>query len=398
MQDAFEPPARTIRRRDALYWRWQRARGTAAALRALEPAVRSFAAAPRIPSTAPAHLVLVAHDGPDTGLWAPALGNISFETYQSAVEILGHDRVTLAAVENGEPRESWIPQLLDLIRSSGATHVLGQIERDPNKTTDWNWDVVAAILGKHWSGTFIAQTYDAGFEWLRMRGQRIAALAPRSLFVDLGETMNGYAVPNRVEVGPVTMPISRESLAIIDERVASTSKQYDVSFIGALYDYRVDLLRHLDETGFAVVVNPQAHAPDVSRDAASRPTYLDYLAALAASELTINFARASSGPRWHYKTRIVEAAVAGCISLTDDVDRTDRFVPPDQYAHFASVEALADVVRERLADRTALRAAQARARTRGHELATLDYWGRIDDGLRRRELPALTGLTAPPIA
>ena len=62
---------------------------------------------------------------------------------------------------------------------------------------------------------------------------------------------------------------------------------------------------------------------------------------------------------------------------------------------FPSVEALPEIVTQRLADRAALASDQAAARDRAHLLSRTDFWGRIDDGLRQRGLPELTGLTAP---
>ena len=148
---------------------------------------------------------------------------------------------------------------------------------------------------------------------------------------------------------------------------------------------------------FAVAVNP--HRSDTAEtyleSRENQPGYLDYLAALAQSELTINFCRASSGPREHYKIRVQEAALVGCLCITDDQNRTRGFFAPDEYATFDSVDSLEATVTRLLSDRSALHEAQARARARAHELARLDYWGRIDDGLRARGLPELTGLSAP---
>lgn len=343
------------------------------------------------------HLVVIPHDGPDTGLWLPASGNLTYEVYRSAVELLGEEQVTLAEIRCGEDDTVWQRYVLDLIAESQATHVFGQIERNPNKTTDWSWDVIAAALGRAWDGTMVGQMYDAGFQWLRLRTKRLASLMDNLLVADLCEPMVGYAVKGRPEVGPMTLPLSYETLAAIDRRIAGISKLYDVTFIGTLYDFRIAMLDRLKETGFDARVNP--HRPDTTttyeQSRTNQPSWLDYIAVLAQSELTVNFARASSGPRWQYKIRIQEAALAGCLCLTDDVDRTSRFFAPDQYVYFDSVESLEISVRERLSDRAALHAAQERARARARELAVIDYWGRIDDGLRLRGLPVITGLTAP---
>ena len=195
----------------------------------------------------------------------------------------------------------------------------------------------------------------------------------------------------------MTMPLSQESIAAIDAYVAGQPKQYDVSFIGALYDYRVEMLDRLRASGLTVAVNPH-RADDPATYEASRtnqPTYLDYMAGLARSELTINFSLANGGPHEQYKIRVHEAALVGCIPLTDDGDRTRHFYAPNEYQFFGSIADLSDVITARLADRDQLRADQAAARERAHELSRSDFWGRIDVGLQRRGLPVLTGLRPP---
>lgn len=396
--DNFEPLPNEIRWLDRATWTRRRRKETRIQLRRLRDSIARLDAARTEPRSAgDVHLVVIPHDGPDTGLWHPANGNHFFEVHASAVELLGSDRVTLVDIVCGEDATTWQAAVLDRIAETRATHVIAQIERDPNKTTDWSWDVIASALAGHWDGVFVGQMYDAGFQWLRVRAQRLAGILDKLVLADLCEPMTGYAVPGRPEIGPMTLPLSRESVSRIDAYVAGATKVHDVTFVGALYEYRVELLDRLTAAGFHVAVNP--HRSDSARtdeeSRANQPSYLDYMRALAESELTINFARASSGPRWQYKIRPQEAALVGCLCLTDDVDRTSRFFAPGDYAYFESVDTLSDIVGELLVDRTALQSAQARARARAHELAVVDYWGRIDDGLRRRGLPVITGLTAP---
>lgn len=395
----FEPLPSSVRWIDRQAWLRERRRDTRRSLRRLGPSLAALEEARRHPRPpGEVHLVVIPHDGPATGLWSVANGNLSYEGHRSAVELLGEDHVTLAEIPNGLPDIEWQAYVLDLIATTRATHVHAQIERNPNKTTDWSWDVVAAALHGRWDGTLVGQMYDAGFEWLRIRAQRIGSLLENFVVADLCEPMGGYVKPGRPEVGPTTLPLSYATVHAIDEYIAGLPKLHDVTFIGTLYDFRIAMLQRLQESGFDAKVNP--HRSDTTttyeESRTNQPSWLDYIAGLAQSELTVNFARASSGPRWQYKIRVQEAALAGCICLTDDVDRTSRFFAPDQYAYFDSVDSLEQVVRERLADREALHSAQARAKARAHELAVVDYWGRIDDGLRRRGLPVITGLTAPP--
>jgi hypothetical protein len=68
----------------------------------------------------------------------------------------------------------------------------------------------------------------------------------------------------RLEVGPVNMPVSRESLALVDTRLADLSQIWDVSFIGVMYPYRMDLVDRLRKNGVSVAVNP--HRADAAAD------------------------------------------------------------------------------------------------------------------------------------
>lgn len=350
------------------------------------------------PPGSPTHLVVVASHGPEGATnWHVGGGNLFFEVYLSAVELLGPENVTLFGADPAEAEVSWQRRLLRTLAESRATHVIAQIETDPNQGDRWSWDVVASILDNSWPGTFIGIMHDSAFEWLRLRTRRVAKKLPRLLIGDICEPIDGFVRPGQYEVGPMTMAMSSASVAAIDERVRDVRKEFDISFIGALYDYRVDLIERLRAAGLNVAVNP--HRPDTTttydESRAGQPTYLDYIAGLARSELTINFSLASGGPHEQYKIRVQEASLVGCLCLTDDRDRTRHFFASDEYAFFDSIESLPRVALEILGDRAALRKRQARASARAHILAATDYWGRLENGLRRRGLPSLTDLVPP---
>ena len=344
------------------------------------------------------HVVVVPQNGPDVPNWHVAGGNLFFEVYQSAVELLEEQNVTLFSVGPGEAEEVWHRRLLEVLASTKATHLISQIEIDPNQPDNWSWDVVAALLERYWDGIVIGVMYDSAFSWLRLRTRAMGRILSPLLIVDLCEPIDGFVEPGRPEVGPITMPLSYASVDAIDAYVDGMEKEYDVSFIGALYDYRVELIDQLRAQGVNIVVNPhradQTRTYDESR--ANQPTYLDFMAGLARSELTLNFSLASGGPHEQYKIRVQEASLVGCLCLTDDKDRSRLFFAPHEYAYFEDIHSLAPVITQLLADRDQLRHNQADARRRAHALARTDFWGRIDDGLRRRGLRELTGTTCPP--
>jgi hypothetical protein len=349
-----------------------------------------------LPRDRPTHLVVVPDHGPGTPSWQVAGGNLFYEVHRSAVEVLGEENVTLLAIEPGTSPGEWAARLVDVIVSTGATHVIGQVEADPGGDDGWSWDVVGSALARNWDGALIGVMYDSAYPWLRVRARRLGRLMPRLLIADLCVPMSGFVRAGRAEAGPMTMPFSQESIRAIDDYVRDLDKAYDVTFVGTLYEYRVELLQPLRDLGVNAVINP--HRPDAPTDAESsvgRASYLDYMAALARSELTINFSLARGGPQEQYKIRVHEAALVGSLCVTDDRDRTRRFYGADAFATFTDVADLPRVVEECLADRDRLRERQEAARARAHVLSRSDFWGRIEQGLAARGLPTLTGLTPP---
>jgi len=334
---------------------------------------------------------VAAHHGPDAANWHIAGGNIGFETYLSAVELLGEGNVSLFGAGADESEISWQIRLLELMIEKKATHLLGQIENDPNQAQNWSWDVLATVFDRYWDGVFIGMMHDSAFEWLRLKTKRVGKIYSRVLYVDICEPIDGYVVPGRPEVGPVTMPMSQATVTRILEYVSGREKVHQVSFIGALYDYRVELIDALRSDGFDVVVNP--HRPDTTKDylesRTNQPTYLDYMAGLAQSELTINFSLASGGPHEQYKIRVQEASLVGTLCLTDDKNRTRLFFDSNEYRFFDSIALIEEVVQSTLSDPSQLQGDQQSARAKALELARTGYWGPINHTLGLRKLRKL---------
>jgi len=344
----------------------------------------------------PNHIVIVPMDGPDNASWKAGGGNFFYEIGQAAREYAGADRVSVFAVDRDEPADQWHERLIAYLVDSGATHVIAQVESDPNNPGSWTWDVLWNRLIPAWDGVFLGVMFDSAYRWLTVHTRRMARMSDRFLLVDICMPMDGVLVRGRSEVGPVNMPVSNESLAVIDQHTAGMQKAYDVSFIGSLYPYRVEMIDALKARGLTVAVNP--HRTDVTHDfadsRANQPTYLDYMAGLFQSQMTINLSRSSAGDFQQLKTRVLEASAVGCLVLTDDVDRTDRFwVPGEEFGFFATPRDLPAVVEGYLGDPARLAQAQEAARRRARELNVTSFWGGIETGLRRRGLPGL--LDAP---
>lgn len=338
------------------------------------------------------HIVIVPMQGSTFDTWKPAGGNFLYEISQSAREYAGAEKVTVFEMREGESVADWHERLIRFMVESGATHLLAQIESDPFPPTQPNWDVLWSELSARWDGVFLGLMFDSGFRMVTLNARRIAAINDRFVVVDICMPMDGSMRRGRPEVGPVNMPISNESLAALDAEIGQVEQIHDVSFIGALYPYRVEMIETLRAHGVDVAVNP--HRKDVTRDfhesRTNQPTYIDYMRGLAQSKMTINFSISSSLNGQQLKTRILEASSMGCLVLTDDIDRSDRFwVPGEEVGYFTEPSEVPDLVDSYLAKPEWLARAQAAGKARARSINVTNFWGGIDEGLRVRGLPAL---------
>ena len=343
----------------------------------------------------PSHLVVIPQIGPDAPTWKAAGGNFFYEIAQAAREYAGTDKVTIFPVAAGEPAAEWHIRLIRFLVSSGATHLIAQVEADPNSGQQGNtWDVLWSQLIPRWDGVLLGVVTDSSYEWITIGVRRLARMSSRFVLVDICIPMDGTMKRGRVEVGPVNMPVSDESLAVVDARAEGLSRIHDVVFIGVLDPYRLEMLEQLRALGVRVAVNPhRTAADDPAGDArANQPSWLDYMLALAQSNLALNFSQSSAGPFQQLKTRVLEASAVGCVILTDDVDRTERFwAKEDEFGYFATPEDVPAVVERFLSDPAKLAAAQAAAKARARAINVTSFWGGIEDGLRARGLPPFKG-------
>lgn len=342
-----------------------------------------------------AHVLVVPQEGPDFDSWRPGTRNFYFEAWQTAIEALGANRVSFLDVVRGEPWESWVPRLVERANAVGATHIITHIESDPgSESRTWHWDVAWSELLRSWDGVLLGVMFDSAYYWISAQSRRLAWMSPRFMVVDICMPMDGSIRRGRIEVGPVNMPMSTFSLDLVRQRCAGIQKMWDVSFIGVLYPYRVAALEELQSRGVSVAVNPHRSddARDYARTRTNQPSWLDYMAALAASRVTVNFSQSNAAPVQQLKTRVVEAMLAGTVLATDDVDRTSRFCTPGvDYLYFHGPDDLPDVISRALAEPKILDLTSARARARAEYLVARGFWEAIDAGLERRGLPRLLG-------
>ena len=341
----------------------------------------------------PTHVLIVPQNGPSGDNFFAGQWNIYYEATKALEDLIGAENVTVFDVPAGEQPAVWQQRLVDQVASTGATHVLTHIESDPGTTSDsWTWDeAFIRLLDSGWEGALLGVNFDSAFKWIRARSRRLAHMSPQFVSVDICMPMDGELVRSRSEVGPVNMPVSSETLALLAPALVGVEKVHDVSFIGALYPYRVELIESLRSRGINVAVNPHRadETTDFESSRANQPTWIEYMQGLASSHMTINFSRSSAGPYEQLKTRVIEAGLAGTYLLTDDQDRTRLFFPPDEFSTFNSVEDLPDLIESLLRDRADLDARARRAQVRARELAVTNFWSGIDQGLVARGLPPI---------
>ena len=343
----------------------------------------------------PRHLVVVPPDGPGHPSWGPGHRNFYYEAAQSARERWGAESVSVLEVAPGGGPDAWQSKLRDLVHDTQATHILTHIEGDPAAADEWTWDALWAQLHLTWDGALLGVMFDSAFTWVSAKSRRLARMSPQFMTIDICMPMDDVLVKGRAEVGPVNMPVSEESLALLDERLRGIQPSSQVSFIGALYPYRQELIESIRARGIDIAVNP--HRPDVTvtfeQSRADQPGWLDYMAGLASSAMTINFSRSSAGDFEQLKTRVLEATLAGTLLLTDDQDRTRLFFESDEeFAFFPDVHSLPDVIERWLADPDRLAAGRLSAQRKARDLARDDFWMQIEAGLERRSLPSLRNL------
>lgn len=340
----------------------------------------------------PTHVVVVPSEGQATGNWMPGIRNFYYEAHQVLGEVSDPNTVSAFFVEPGELPSKWQARLADYLHDSGATHLLTHIEYDPESNGAlWHWDTFWERTSRRWDGVLLGSMFDSSYRFTEAKAKILARMSRAFVLVDICMPMNGVLRKGRQEVGPVNMPMSRESMALLDARISGVSPGADIAFFGVLYDYRLSLIRQLEAQGLQVAVNP--HRADEAADGvatrANQPTWLDYMAGIASSKITLNFAQSNAGPFEQLKTRVMEVGLAGSLLLTDDRDRTRLFWEPSTFRTFGAVADIPRIVNRTLNTEAQRQEDAAVFAARARYLAQHHYWGAIEYGLIQRNLPRL---------
>jgi hypothetical protein len=332
-------------------------------------------------------LFVIPQDEHGADRWLPGIGNYPFELFESAKEALGPNRVHQVLVPHDEPAREWHDRVITAARESGATHIFGRTDHEPNGLDHlWSWDVFVKRLRRDWPGVFLALSYDSAYPYVSMHLDRLTRLHDRTMPVVLDRPISEAIRPHRPAAGPLFLPLSTASMQVLDAAIADIEPQYDLTFIGNVsgYPYRADLLAELKDAGLDVVVNPQSGGTD------NRPGFESYARALKTSRITLNFSRCNGEPITQLKTRLLEGSLFGAVVASDSpLYVQDYFVDGEEFISYSSPADLKKKISLLLGNDSALVEMRSKARRKANQLRVTNLWQKVDQALEARGLARL---------
>ena len=324
--------------------------------------------------------------------WEPAVGNYSFELFETAKRCMGEDRVHVLRIDPGGSTKDWQGRVIAYLNDHAISHALGRIDIEPNGSGDWAWDIFVRRLRREWSGVFLPLTYDSAYPYLSMHLDRLARLNARSMPVVLDRPITPVIRPHLPSAGPLFLPLSDASMEVLNAAVADVDHDLDLTFIGNVdgYPYRAALLSGLRDAGLDVAVNPQ-------REYDAMPGFAAYAKALARSRVTLNFSRCNGVPVTQLKTRLLEGSLFGTLVASDSpLYAEDYFVKGEEFISYSSPHDLKSQLASLLAEPERLESMREAAHAKAEKLRIWNFWSKVDQGLAARGLSPLDLRSAEP--
>ena len=318
--------------------------------------------------------------------WEPAVGNYSYELFQTARACMDENAVDTLRIDPAESTGEFHDRIIARLHDGGFTHVITRIDIESNGGEDWSWDLFTRKLRRSWPGVFLPLTYDSAYPYISMHLDRITRLHHLAVPIVLDRPITGVIRPRRPAAGPLFLPLSDESTSTIDRQLAGVDPEYDLTFIGNVtgYPYRADLLSALRAEGLDVTVNPQG------RSDTDMPGFISYARALRQSRVTLNFTRCNGVPVTQLKTRMLEGSLFGSIVAADSpLYARDYFEEGQDFLSYSSPRDLKTQLQALLPDENRLTTMRERARARADVLRVRNFWEATDRALRSRGLPPL---------
>lgn len=319
--------------------------------------------------------------------WTPAQGNYSFELFETAKTFMGSDNVRTIRIGSQESTRDYHRRILEFANDHRVTHILSRIDIEANGGPHWSWDLFVRALRKDPNFVYLPLTYDSAYPYVSMHLDRITRLCARAVPIVLDRPIEGIVRPRRPAAGPLFLPLSDISMAVIDEALEGVSAEYDLTFIGNVsgYPYRGELLKQFEDAGIDVHINPHG------RSEGQLAGFVNYAEALRKSRITLNFTRCNGVPVTQLKTRILEGALFGAVVAADSpLYARDYFEEGKEFIAYDSPRDLQQQIRPLLEDESNLQRMQERAHLRADHLRVTNFWEKTDTALGKNGLPGLT--------
>jgi hypothetical protein len=246
--------------------------------------------------------------------WDYAAGNFYFELFQSAREKHPEKNFWVHLVKEGDLDWTW--NLLEEVRELNPNVILISPEIDPNGTNDWTISKFVIDLKKIWQGKLVFLMFDSVYPLHMWRVERLAMLAPNCKIIAIDRRFNRKFRKNWNVEGPVFLPISKKSLAILKQKVnekilVEALPPIRVSFVGKVYPYREKYLKAIARKNWGFEVNPHYRMKDPE-------SYLSYITAIKLSRYSINLSQAGGSRLRQLKCRVLECMLFDSTLVTDD--------------------------------------------------------------------------------
>lgn len=307
--------------------------------------------------------------------WGPGQGQFFFEIVETARNRFNPEQVTYLMVEEGD--SSWRNRVVDGVKDFKPTHILCQIEIDPDSSGNWTYDLLLDHLRCFWLGTFVMLMYDSVYPLHLARVDRITRRDSRSVVASIDRSVSGLYRGTAPCIGPLLLPISDRSLRELDNALSQDKHRHlaGLSFIGALYPYRKRVLDHMDNLGVEIQVNPHLLESEPA-------SYRNYVSALAGSATTLNLARAHVFDIPQLKCRVLEAAAFGCVVFSDDYELTSTYFRPGlEFVYYSSPKDLMHKVNYFDANQDQLDEIRKSAWIKARTLAGTAFWTSVQEVL-----------------
>jgi hypothetical protein len=318
--------------------------------------------------------------------YLPASGNYSYELVETAREMLGEDHVQTLRIAAGTPAAAWHDQVLGHLKANHVTHVLARTDIEPNGTKVWTWDTMLKGLRASWPGVFLPLSYDSAYPIVAMHVDRLTRLHERVMPVVLDRPISPVLRPFRPSAGPLFLPLSTKTTHLIDDALAGTEPDLDLTFIGNVngYPYRAGVLEGLAQAGLNVVVNPHID------DTGAIPDFTAFARALRRSRVTLNFSRCNGEPVTQLKTRMLEGSLFGSVVASDStLYAGDYFDEGEEFIGYSSPDDLRRRLEQMLSEPGRLDSMRSKARAKADQLRVANFWTVVDQALTARALPSL---------